>query len=129
MAKDKKITFVKYLEFVNECLNYIRHDSSLDLIDNWDRGIIYKKMRPDNNDFWTMKVCFSREIYTDELYCIDEYYFSYLVKHETFYVDKQSIYRDQIQALSKFEKYVEENKGEFFTTIQDEYKKLQKLNK
>lgn len=118
------ISKLTFSDFKNLCLQKVRSDNCLDLVDSWQDNILHLDFtKSKNGDYYSSTIYFIEECSKDR-YFIKVYRYSYLVKYETFFInDYQLIAREVLQKIAKFENLVSVNKDKLIYNLLKELKK------
>ena len=123
MIKDcQDIGVVNFDQFKNIVINLIQKDNYKDLIEDWDKQIIYEKFEEkpgfDKDEKWfTAFICYAVEYYTEEKYAMKVYDFFYGTKGSCQLLVTDTILpREALKAICKLEDKVKRNPDRFFSS-------------
>lgn len=111
---------VRFDQFKDKVIDLIRKDNYKELIDNWDKQIIYKSFeeKPGANKdekWFTAFVCYAEECYTDEKYAVKVYDFFYSTKGTCQLLASDIVLpRAALKVLCALENKIKRNPDRFF---------------
>lgn len=127
-----KCSRMSYEEFQSKVIESVRSLNHLDLVDTWEKHIIYKDFSESiicNMQSYHATVYFAEECHTNEP-SIRIYEFSYFETYgdnesANFLSKQHSIYSEEIEVIRKFAQCFNTNKGWYFGCILDDFHKAE----
>lgn len=114
-------------EFKNKVLQHIRKANHLVLVDTWEKHIIFKEFQESHTygTSYYATVFFAKEIQKNEpTICIYQFsYYEYSDKSASFCYGDNSLYKEEIDVISKFAQCFNLNKGRYFGCALDDFHK------
>jgi hypothetical protein len=113
MKTIKEIKDLSYEQFCLEALQFARDKQHLSLVDSWEKYILFKDFHASKGSYYA-DIYMLEEIYTQKTYSIAWYRVMYFSFTKKLCFEENHLYRDLIQAITKFENEVVANPNRFF---------------